>query len=63
MLRLISALEHALGARLFDRTPSGYVLTVVGAELRDRLVPIAEQIDGAQRLVAGRDLELSGSIR
>jgi DNA-binding transcriptional LysR family regulator len=63
VLRRIGALERQLAVRLFDRRPAGYALTAAGIELRDRVRVIAEQIDGAHRTIAGRDLELSGAIR
>ena len=39
--RRLMKLEDELGARLFDRTPSGYVLTDAG----HRLLPRAERIE------------------
>src|SRR3954469_15777324 len=38
--RRIAALEHALSAKLFDRSPSGYTLTGDGR----RLLPIGEEM-------------------
>ncbi|AXK39955.1 LysR family transcriptional regulator [Crenobacter cavernae] len=63
VLRRLASLEDALGVRLFGRTPAGYVMTPAGEELRERLKQVAEQIESAQRYVAGRDAELSGAIR
>lgn len=63
VLRRLGSLEQQLGVRLFERTPSGYFMTAAGEELRTRLGNVDEQIESAQRHVAGRDTELSGIIR
>ena len=47
--RRISALEAELGARLFDRTPGGHVLTPHG----ERLMPMAETMESLAIRVAG----------
>lgn len=61
--RRLLKLEDELGARLFDRTPSGYVLTEAG----HRLLPRAERIErealGVERDVAGEDQKLEGVVR
>jgi DNA-binding transcriptional LysR family regulator len=61
--RHICALEQALEARLFDRSPTGYTLTAQG----ERLLPTAEQIEAltvaAAGEVQGADLAVSGSVR
>ncbi|GGX43574.1 LysR family transcriptional regulator [Saccharospirillum salsuginis] len=62
VFRRLNALETSLGARLFERLPTGYVPTPLGEELRD----IANRIDGAfndlERRVAGRDVRPSGKV-
>ncbi len=63
VLRRIASLEHKLGVRLFERHPTGYVMTLAGEELRARLANVADQIESAQRQLSGRDIALSGSIR
>jgi len=63
VLRRIASLERSLAVRLFDRLPSGYVLTVRGQELVAQTAGVAEQLEAAQRRVAGGDLQLSGTIR
>jgi DNA-binding transcriptional LysR family regulator len=63
VLRRLARLEQRLQARLFERFPSGYQLTPEGEELRDRLLPLADQIDAIQRQMAGRNAELAGTIR
>jgi len=61
--RRLVKLEEELGARLFDRTPSGYVLTEAG----HRLLPRAERIErealGVERDVAGEDQKLEGVVK
>ena len=61
--RRLVKLEEGLGARLFDRTPTGYVLTEAG----HRLLPRAERIEretlGVKRDVAGEDQKLEGVVR
>jgi DNA-binding transcriptional LysR family regulator len=63
VLRRLGSLEGKLGARLYERMPSGYVMTPAGEELRDRLAGVEQQVEAAQRLVGGLDLRLSGTIR
>lgn len=61
--RRISAAEKALGARLFDRLPSGYVPTDAGHDA----VQTAEQMEAMQadldRQIGARDTELRGLLR
>jgi len=63
VLRRIASLESALGQRLFDRLPSGYALTEHGNALAANLAGVAEQIETAERRVAGGDLAIQGVIR
>jgi len=63
VLRRIASLEQALDLRLFDRLPSGYVLTAQGHELSAGLAGVAEQIDATQRRLTGGDLAIQGVIR
>lgn len=61
--RRLAAMEKSLGARLFLRTPSGYVATPAG----ELAVSAAERMEGAalqlQREMLGIDHRLSGTIR
>jgi DNA-binding transcriptional LysR family regulator len=61
--RRLGALEHALKARLFDRSPQGYTLTEQGS----RLLPIAEQMESlalsADDAVGGTAICVEGSVR
>ena len=63
VLRRLGALEGALGARLFDRLPRGYVLTAEGHEFAASLGGVGEQMEAAQRRVSNADRTLSGRIR
>lgn len=61
--RRIKALEGALAANLFDRSPQGYRLTDAG----QRLVDIAEDMEtaaiGATAEIGGKDKIVSGTVR
>ncbi|MEA3033494.1 MAG: hypothetical protein QOH86_1510 [Sphingomonadales bacterium] len=61
--RRIAGLEHSLKAKLFDRSPSGYGLTLAGAGL----LPIAEQMErlalGAGESVGGTAAAVEGTVR
>jgi DNA-binding transcriptional LysR family regulator len=61
--RRLGALEHALKAKLFDRSPSGYTLTEQGG----RLLPIAEEMErlsiGAADAVGGTAASVRGVVR
>ena len=61
--RRIGALEHALKAKLFDRSPSGYELTEQGL----RLLPMAEEMErialAAQERVGGSAACVEGRVR
>lgn len=63
VLRRLNKLEDDLGTRLFSRDPGGYVMTPAGELLAERLDGVGDQIDAAQRVLAGRDTELSGPLR
>ena len=61
--RRIAALEAALGARLFNRSPQGYALTPHG----ERLLPTAEKMESLALRAAGQvgeaDQSLTGAVR
>lgn len=61
--RRIAALEEQVGARLFDRTPDGWVLTASGRDL----IPHAERIEAeaiaAERILAAASDEARGEVR
>lgn len=61
--RRIDALETKLAVRLFDRMPSGYVLTLVGEDMLNVAENIEEEMEGLERRIVGQDHKLSGSIK
>lgn len=61
--RRVSALESALGTRLFDRTPSGLVPTEAGLTLCARAAQVEEHVLAAERELGGADAKLEGSVR
>ncbi len=63
VLRRLHRLEADLTARLFERLPTGYVLTAAGEALRDRLRGVEDDIGTAQRELSGLDTRLTGTIR
>lgn len=63
VFRRIGAFEEALGVRLFDRLPNGYVLTAAGEEMRDSALRVEEEIAALGRMITGQDLRLSGTVR
>jgi DNA-binding transcriptional LysR family regulator len=62
VLRRLASLEKKLGVRLFDRLPTGYVMTAAGEELRNELRGVKDRIEAAQRNLTGRDLALTGAL-
>lgn len=54
--RRLRALEQGCGARLFDRTPEGYVATTQGAM-------VETQVHGLEARVLGQDARLEGKLR
>jgi DNA-binding transcriptional LysR family regulator len=63
VLRRLDAAERKLGARLFERTPRGYVPTAAGQEMADVAARIEQDVVGLERRISGRDLGLSGTVR
>ncbi|MBW2941702.1 LysR family transcriptional regulator [Zhongshania aquimaris] len=61
--RRISGLESVLGAPLFDRSTSGWLVTPVGEAVIHSAEQINEQILGIQRTVQVDRQELSGKLR
>jgi len=61
--RRVDTLEKRLGARLFDRRRSGYVLTDNGEAIRLRAEAVEEAVLSVEREAVGRDLRPSGKVR
>lgn len=63
VLRRVSAFEKQLGLRLFERLPTGYVLTAGGEGLIAAARDIDDTVTTLERKLAGQDLRLSGTVR
>ncbi len=61
--RRIRQLEERSAARLFDRRPSGLVLTEAGEELLVLATEVESRVDDVDRRLQGRDVELRGTVR
>ena len=61
--RRLASLEEALGARLFERTPEGYLLTPAGESLRKRTERIEDETLSAERELQGREARIAGVVR
>ncbi len=61
--RRLDALEADLGARLFDRSRSGYQPTESGLLVLEQARRMADQAEEIERRVLGRDRELTGALR
>jgi DNA-binding transcriptional LysR family regulator len=61
--RRIAALEQALEARLFDRSPAGYALTAHGERLLARAEAIESLAIAAESEVGEADQALTGAVR
>ena len=61
--RRLAALEHALGARLFDRTSDGFVLTSTGERLLDTAQAIEAATLDLECKATGADVKLEGVVR
>ena len=58
-----TALEEALGAKLFDRSPQGYALTEAGRGLLAHAQAMESQASAAAEEVGGQSDRLSGTVR
>jgi DNA-binding transcriptional LysR family regulator len=63
VLRRVGACETRLGLRLFERMPTGYVLTAGGEEMIAAARHIDDTVTSLERKLVGQDLRLSGAIR
>jgi DNA-binding transcriptional LysR family regulator len=61
--RRITALEDALGTKLFDRSPQGYAMTEAGRSLLVHAQAMEAQASAASEEVGGRSDSLSGIVR
>ncbi len=63
VLRRMHAFEEAKKIRLFERLPTGYVLTAEGEQLVAAARGIDDTVAALERRIAGQDLKLEGVIR
>jgi DNA-binding transcriptional LysR family regulator len=61
--RRIAALEQALGLKLFDRMPRGYVLTEAGARIVRQVADVESAVFAVERAAAGAADTISGVVR
>jgi DNA-binding transcriptional LysR family regulator len=61
--RRVTALERDLEARLFDRTPQGFVLTEAGERVLDHAIEMEAQVAAVERKVSGDKGKLAGGVR
>lgn len=61
--RRLNAFESVTGARMFERLPTGYVLTEAGEDMLQNAGRVGELMDELQRRIVGRDYRLIGTIR
>ena len=61
--RRVRAMESTLGGRLFDKTPQGYVPTVIGEEVLAIARKIEDQFHAVDLHLLGGDARLSGLLR
>jgi DNA-binding transcriptional LysR family regulator len=61
--RRLDKLEETAGARLFDRTPEGYVLTRAGHELLPRAERMEQEALALERSISGADQRASGVVK
>ncbi|VAW71024.1 Transcriptional regulator, LysR family [hydrothermal vent metagenome] len=60
--RRIDTFEKKLGTRLFERLPTGYILTSAGEEILESSERIEDEVAKLDRNIIGRDAQLNGSL-
>jgi DNA-binding transcriptional LysR family regulator len=63
VFRRLGAMEERLGARLFERSRTGYSLTAAGEEMVRLAERMAEDIVDFERRLTGQDLRPQGEVR
>jgi DNA-binding transcriptional LysR family regulator len=61
--RRLRHLEHQLGTRLFERTPSSLRLTPAGDQMRQVALHVHDEIAALERRIGGLDTDEDGSVR
>lgn len=63
MGRRLKALEARVGAKLLQRTPTGFVLTAAGEAILDNVERIESETQAVERAISGQDVRLEGVVR
>jgi DNA-binding transcriptional LysR family regulator len=63
MGRRLKALEARVGAKLLQRTPSGFILTSAGEAILDNVERIESETQAVERAISGNDVRLEGLVR
>ncbi|WP_163491289.1 helix-turn-helix domain-containing protein, partial [Escherichia coli] len=63
VFRRLGAMEDRLGARLFERSRTGYSLTPAGEEMVKLANKMADEIVDFERRLTGQDLRPQGDLR
>lgn len=63
VFRRLGALEKAMGARLFERSRTGYAPTAAGEKMVELANRIADDVVDLERKITGQDLRPSGDLR
>jgi DNA-binding transcriptional LysR family regulator len=63
VFRHLSTLEAKLGAKLFERLPTGYRMTAAGERLREAAERMETEVIALDRELTGRDTRLTGTVR
>ena len=63
VFRRLNSIEKTLGVRLFERFPTGYVLTEAGESAMRSAEIVEDEMHHLARELVGKDLRLQGKIR
>ena len=63
MGRRLAAMEARMGARLLQRTPTGYALTLIGEAVLGNAERAESEVLAAERAITGKDVTLEGVVR
>lgn len=61
--RRLTALERALGAQLFERTPEGLQLSAAGRRLLERAERVEAELHASERELGAADAQVAGTLR
>ena len=61
--RRLRSLEGSLGVRLLNRTPEGYILTLAGRDVREKVERLEAEALTLECKVSGRDTRMTGVVR